>query len=294
MSSVGNWLRAARESRGLSLPDVEAATRIRTRYLEALETGNYAVMTGGEAQVRGFLRRYAGFLGLSPDEAIARYEQKGGSLQPEVTAVAPAPQPPPAPSAPRAAAPTPPVATAAPKAALSIQPPPARQTIPRSAIWRVAQIVGIVGFIALLAVAGVWLLTRPDQGSGTSATATATAGVVPLTPQVSPTPLIGATSAPPAPPSTPTFPAVSGGVTLTLEAGEHVWVRVTVDGAVAFTGMLAPAAPQTWSATQAVVVETGNGAGVVAVVNGQSLGPLCGRGEVCTRAWGPAGEITAP
>jgi cytoskeleton protein RodZ len=62
----GFRLRAAREARGLSYQDVEAATRIRARYLEALETGKYDVMPGGEAQVRGFLRRYATFLNIPP------------------------------------------------------------------------------------------------------------------------------------------------------------------------------------------------------------------------------------
>lgn len=74
--SLGSRLRIARETKGLSLKDVEAATRIRIRYLEALETGNYGVMPGGEAQTRGFLRRYASFLGISPDDAILWYEQE--------------------------------------------------------------------------------------------------------------------------------------------------------------------------------------------------------------------------
>jgi hypothetical protein len=95
----------------------------------------------------------------------------------------------------------------------------------------------------------------------------------------------------PTPAATPTFPVSTNGVTMTLEAREHVWVRVTVDGFTAFEGMLSPGAPQTWVGQEMVIVETGNGAGVVAVVNGQSQGPLCGRGEVCARGWGPEGEI---
>ena len=51
---------------------------------------------------------------------------------------------------------------------------------------------------------------------------------------------------------------------------------------------------ETWSAQEAIIVDTGNGAGLQVTVNGQLQGTMCGRAQVCTCAWGPAGEIAVP
>lgn len=272
----GFRLRAAREARGLSYQDVEAATRIRTRYLEALETGRYDVMPGGEAQVRGFLRRYAAFLNIPPEEIIALYERETYR-----EAAPPSPVPAPAPSPSSRPSPAPAVRPTSPEV-LSRR----RMSTPA--------LLGLLILIGILAVGAVWLATHSEQifpGSRPTPTAGAPR------PAAFPSPMITATPAAPTsvptPAATPTFPVSTSGVTLTLEAQEHVWVRVTVDGFTAFEGMLSPGAPQTWVGQEMVIVETGNGAGVIAIVNGQSQGPLCGRGEVCARGWGPEGEIPA-
>lgn len=85
-----------------------------------------------------------------------------------------------------------------------------------------------------------------------------------------------------------------GGITLSLEATEHVWVRVIADDTMVFSGMLAPEQAASWSGQEMITVETGNGAGLQVTVNEQLQGTMCGRAEVCTRAWGPAGEIVVP
>src|SRR5258708_38972938 len=69
---LGNELRDAREARDLSLEKVEQQTRIRVRYLEALERGDYAAFQS-PVQASGFLRNYARFLGLDADELVERY-----------------------------------------------------------------------------------------------------------------------------------------------------------------------------------------------------------------------------
>jgi hypothetical protein len=60
---IGGSLRAARGRLGLELAEVEAATLIRARYLEALETERYELLPPGSYRVV-FLREYAEFLGL--------------------------------------------------------------------------------------------------------------------------------------------------------------------------------------------------------------------------------------
>jgi cytoskeleton protein RodZ len=64
---IGAVLEKARRERGLSLRDVEDATKIRTRYLEGLEREDFSVLPD-EVYVQGFLKTYANFLGLNGDE----------------------------------------------------------------------------------------------------------------------------------------------------------------------------------------------------------------------------------
>jgi hypothetical protein len=91
---------------------------------------------------------------------------------------------------------------------------------------------------------------------------------------------------------TPTFDVSTGSVQLTLEATEHVWVRVTVDGVNVREGILQPGTPETWQGTQQIVLETANGAGLRALVNGQPFENLGQRGQPITLAWGPSGPAT--
>jgi hypothetical protein len=69
---------------------------------------------------------------------------------------------------------------------------------------------------------------------------------------------------------------------------------VTADGLTVLKGLLQSGQIETWSGQETIVVETGNGAGLLVTVNGQPQGTMCGRGQVCTRAWGPAGEVAVP
>ena len=68
--SIGQRLKQEREARYLSLEKASEATRIRTVFLQALESDDYSVMPSA-AQGRGFLRNYAEYLELNIDEMIA-------------------------------------------------------------------------------------------------------------------------------------------------------------------------------------------------------------------------------
>jgi len=73
MAGFGEALRRAREERGLSLAEVERATRIRARHLAALENEDLSGLS--PVYSRGFLRTYARFLGLDAEELLARYPE---------------------------------------------------------------------------------------------------------------------------------------------------------------------------------------------------------------------------
>jgi cytoskeleton protein RodZ len=68
----GDHLKREREMRGVSLEEISAATRISTRFLEALESDQWDQLPGGVFN-RGFIRSIARFLGLDEDTLVAEY-----------------------------------------------------------------------------------------------------------------------------------------------------------------------------------------------------------------------------
>ncbi|HXR31002.1 MAG TPA: helix-turn-helix domain-containing protein [Solirubrobacterales bacterium] len=71
-SQIGSVLRRARNRRGIELSEVEAATRIRARFLRAIENEEWDALPGG-VYTRGFIRAYASFLGLDGDRLVEDY-----------------------------------------------------------------------------------------------------------------------------------------------------------------------------------------------------------------------------
>lgn len=73
-AAIGKILQAAREDHQLSLEQVSAATFIRLRYLEAMEAGDFEALPS-RVQMKGFLRSYAGLLGLDENMLVDMLER---------------------------------------------------------------------------------------------------------------------------------------------------------------------------------------------------------------------------
>jgi cytoskeleton protein RodZ len=80
LQPIGEALRSAREARGATVADAALATRIRASHLEALEREAFGAL-GGAVYVKGFLRSYAGWLGLDPEPLVAAFRAGGGDDQ---------------------------------------------------------------------------------------------------------------------------------------------------------------------------------------------------------------------
>ena len=82
MRTVGEILAEKRKELGLSLEEIEKETKIRRRYLEAIEKNEFSKVAESTV-VKGFIRNYAQALGLVPETALAvfrrdfRENQKG-------------------------------------------------------------------------------------------------------------------------------------------------------------------------------------------------------------------------
>jgi cytoskeleton protein RodZ len=131
---IGSVFREARNRRKVDLSEVEAATRIRVRYLRAIENEEWDVLPGG-VYTRGFIRTYAAYLGLD-GERLADDFRKGVEL------------------AGRPATPEPRVASASGKT------PGRRWPVPRASWIAVAAVI-LIAVIAIVAIPG-----GGDGGSG--------------------------------------------------------------------------------------------------------------------------------
>ncbi len=315
-SELGEQLRRARETKSLTLEEAEKATGIRKRYLQAMEEGRFDAMPG-ELQARGFLKSYANYVGLGAEKAMTLYENLGHAAP--AAPVSPQPDPPnwagsragafkpippsvklqgpvqssrpsPAPQAgpmPQRVAPT----TQSAKPASTIETPRGQFELPSWLTLEMVLVAIAVVLVICVAALAVLLFSSGGQpGFSPHPTATRTSRTTLPPPTIPP-----ATDTPAAALSEAALVTNAPGyVQVALAATEHVWVRVTTDGKTAFEGMLAPAQALNWEAKDLLVVETGNGAGLTASVNGKAAGVLGSRGQLVARAWTQAGETAVP
>jgi cytoskeletal protein RodZ len=75
MFEIGTSLREARLRQGLDFPELEQTTKIRGKYLRALEDEQFDLLPA-QTYVKGFLRSYADFLGLDGQLYVDEYNSR--------------------------------------------------------------------------------------------------------------------------------------------------------------------------------------------------------------------------
>src|SRR4051795_3245488 len=78
MFEIGNSLREARQRKELDFPELEQGTKIRVKYLRALEDESFEILPSS-TYVKGFLRTYADYLGLDGQLYVDEYNVRYGS-----------------------------------------------------------------------------------------------------------------------------------------------------------------------------------------------------------------------
>lgn len=73
--SVSSILKSARLAKGISLSEASKTLKIHVRFLTALEDGDYSVFSSA-VHLKGFLKNYSAFLGLSVDEILAFFRRE--------------------------------------------------------------------------------------------------------------------------------------------------------------------------------------------------------------------------
>lgn len=82
MADIGDKLRSAREAKGLSIADIEKATKIQGRYLTAIEQNDFDKLPG-DFYVRAFIRQYAQIVGLDGKELLSEYQKDVPESKPD-------------------------------------------------------------------------------------------------------------------------------------------------------------------------------------------------------------------
>jgi len=266
---LGLWLRRRREARDLSLDEVEAALRIRRRYLQALEVGDYAALPG-PIQARGFIRNYARFLGLPVEEALSRYqaEVEGRPFQPRVQSLDARPN---QMGLDRPTVFAPPPSAEEEAQGFSNRLPPVLWVLIGAMV-----LFGLVALISLLYLQFNDILPQSDAVPTSTLAATAVAVTTPVSESGG-----GQFS-----------PSVDGTVSVRIVPEGYAWVRVVADDAVVFQGVATPGEPIEAVASDLCAVETGNGGAFQLFLNGEDFGALGEQGRVVRRAWTPAGEVS--
>jgi len=79
--TIGQILKLSREEQKLSLDDISVLTRIRVKYLSAIEADNFDALPSS-VQQKGFVRAYARALALDPSPLVAqlRLSEETGKL----------------------------------------------------------------------------------------------------------------------------------------------------------------------------------------------------------------------
>ena len=296
LADIGQRLSEARENQHISLEQAERETRIRMKYLMAMEAGDFEALPN-PVVARGFLRSYARYLGLDPEPLVDALQQ----ALPE--------------SAPFTRLPR------------REGPHVLDMDLGRPASSGVTPILSALLVILLVGVAGYWLwlqgyITAPFLSprltqevstpvpppsptpspsvitalpSDTPAPTSQPAVVPPATntptstPQAAPATPVPTPTSPPSPTpterrkvvlATPT-PTSTPANLLVVKAVlvDRTWLRALVDGQLVDEGLYDAGQEFTWEG-QVVEIRTGNAGGMQLTVNDKDLGILGAKGEV--------------
>lgn len=244
LESVGSQLKRERESRGLSLQEVQEATKITLHNLSALEEDRFDYFPN-RVYTRAFLRDYANFLGLNSASLLASYEQTYTvKSDPGDTS-------------------------------------PVRRKSRLKAVFGVVTTVVVLGAIAAAAyvyvtghglnIAAMKPSTRPTVGQPSGTATLPKAPVVPPPPAATP-PSSGLSTTTPIPvvPPAQTKPKF---MTLQITATHVVWMQVVADGKSQMLTMK-PGEVKTWQAAKLIHIRAGKAGAVKLLWNGVAQPPI--------------------
>jgi cytoskeletal protein RodZ len=278
LATLGEILREARESRGISLVEAERDTKIRQKYIAALEDDNLAVLPG-PVYARGFLRNYASYLGLNPQEVIRLFDEQSQPTRNKIRAARGQP-----------------VKSTGGEAVLgaekiSIQPlspEPIDTRVRYGSSYIAVSLLALPLLIAFYFIYSAYYGRSRDVPIPTIVPRPPTVTSIPIPTVVVGGPVTGDFTTPTAyvPGSfaspqatataqsqpTNTAPAANNVVVKVTITNHDAWIQVTVDGVVQYSGTLPRGSTRQWTGKNTIRIRTGRADSVRVTVNGKDLG----------------------
>lgn len=278
--AIGAQLRERREALSLTLEEIERHTHVRAHNLKVLEAGAFERLSS-PVQARGMISNYAAFLDLDPDALLLRFAEGLQAQRIERNPLAELTRP---------------------RGRRWHLPLWARRILSIDLIFGVGMAVGLAAF-------SIWGLNRVLEAQSAPSpepTGPSISDVLLATPEnplesvlVTFTPTLPvaptqATLASDQPTLAPDEPSPTVEVTETLSAApvqlvlviaDRAFLRVIVDGEVAFEGRVVAGGALNFDADEQIEVITGNGAAIEVIFNQSRLGLMGAYGEVVDRIY---------
>jgi cytoskeletal protein RodZ len=286
LQGFGRYLRQAREDRERTLDEAEQTLRIRRRILESFELGDFEQPNFSTVQIYGFIRNYARWLGLDEDQTVQYYEaakndtlrrakRKGGKRATQelrsanggrsITDTHPNLSPVPV----KAAAPRPPTTTGSPG---ELRPPRGG-----GVLTLLLRLLVAAAALSVIAFVIFQMLQATPIGLPEDTTQPDILAELPSVPTFTLAPTATRTQPTATPPGGQFF---SGqGVLVQMTMRQRTWIRVEVDGAQRFLGVVRPGDILEYSGTGSINVRAANAAALDVTYNGQQQPSFGSRGQ---------------
>lgn len=234
-------LRTAREEKGWSLLETEEITKIRIRYIQALEDEEYRILPGA-TYVKGYLRTYSKQLGLNPDDIIELYSS---SIEPEAAPVIEIPD----------------------------------KMVKSHSLWVRPVIIGSMALAAIALAIGIKTWYQPE-GTVSDPTYTSPPLIsAPNTETTTPPSAIPETPGKSSPQNV--VASTQDGLTAQLVFTQACWIEIKVDDQAPFQGTFAAGTSKEVKGTDKIeLVSIGNAGGLSVTLNGKAMPSLGKPGEV--------------
>jgi cytoskeletal protein RodZ len=232
--AFGGWLRREREAREVTLGEISDVTKISRSYLEALEEERFDVLPA-PVFAKGFLREYAKYVGLDPDEVVNSYLTALQAGEPDT---------------------------------LRADPEPA----PRSTFeWKAGLLlaIGLVALLAAIGFLGFWSeRSQPEAEAGLPAAGAEAQTGAPVPREA---PILPPVEEPtqPAPVTPPPASGPPAALVVTIDFTSDCWVEASVDGRRRLSELHVQGESLQIDAEERVELTLGNPGAVRVEVNGE-------------------------
>ena len=245
-------MKAARESRGVTLDEMCAATRISVRLLDAIESERFELLPGGVFSI-SFVRQYARYVELDEDEVADEFKAAAAPREPVIATLE---------RTRKGIVGDEPEELAGARIAESIT----------EYLRRHGQTLAGAVAVLIIAVVTVWYFraerAREDAAMQAQRPAAASASTESRPPELR-------TVSEPAQPVVPLKP-----LNVVIRTTREVWIRALADGRRVFERTFEPGQTREIAADTAVRLRVGNAGGLDVVLNGRTMDPIGPLGHV--------------